>query len=69
MSKEINRQAVQSVIKALISPLKEKYDDLGGVIDHLDAVEANLCENFDRIKMPDEVESPLNFSGAEAIIV
>jgi lon-related putative ATP-dependent protease len=60
-AKEIKRQTVQSVIDALMSPLKEKYVDLGGVIAHLVAVEADLCKNFDRIKMPDEVESPLGF--------
>ena len=60
-AKEINLQAAKTAIDALISPLKEKYADLGDVIAHLDAVATDLSENFERIKPPDEMEPPLSF--------
>ncbi len=59
-AKELNREATRFAIEHLILPLKNKYADLGDVVAHLEAVEADVIEHADAFQPPSE-ETPVIF--------
>lgn len=53
-SKELNKEAARQCIEVSIYPLKKFYANQTDVIAHLDAVEADIVENSEQIRSPDD---------------
>ena len=56
--KQINRDAAQFTIDHSLAQVKQRYADLSEVLEFLEAVEADVIENVDDLRPPDE-ETPL----------
>jgi predicted ATP-dependent protease len=54
--KELNKEAAKNAIEFLFLPLKTRYEDIPGVVSHLDAVEANAIERSEDIHSENEDE-------------
>ena len=52
--KELNRETTRFAIEHLISPLKKKYSECLEIIEHLEAIEADVIEHADGLKPADE---------------
>jgi lon-related putative ATP-dependent protease len=58
--KDINKDCAKKVIEEQMAPLRAKYAEFEGAIAHLDAIEEDLVQNYERIRPADEEnESPL----------
>ncbi len=57
--KELNREATRFSIEHLITPLKQKYDQLTDVVSFLAEVEADVIENADQFRPPPEGVPPM----------
>ena len=59
-AKEISKECAQRVVDELMAPLRTKYAEYDAVMAHLDAIEEDLVENFERIRpSDDDNESPI----------
>ena len=56
--KQINRDAAQFTIDHSLALVKQQYTDLPDVLEFLEAVEADVIENADDLRPPDEETPP-----------
>jgi predicted ATP-dependent protease len=61
LAKKLDQDAAKNATDFLFSPLKERYKDLPGVIEHIDAVKANVIEHASDIHSKDEEDTPASF--------
>ncbi len=62
---KLDREVTLFAIKHLVTDIKEKYQNIGGVQDYLDHVQTDILENIPDFKPETEEQNPLPFMRAK----